>query len=112
MSMPSRPTSGSQTVQGAQAEQGGSGIPGFSGPTRVRLPLFALVALGTVLIGIIPFPDGARFEILLALLIFFLLVTTAFTLPWERFPDCALFRGRRHSRSKDRRGPSAKLGKP
>jgi len=48
-----------------------------------------LVALGTVLIGIIPFPHGARFEILIALLIFFLLVTTAFTLPWERFPDWA-----------------------
>jgi PAS domain S-box-containing protein len=76
-------------VQGAQGEQGGSGIPGFSGSTRVRLPLFALVALGTVLIGIIPFPHGARFEILIALLIFFLLVTTAFTLPWERFPDWA-----------------------
>jgi PAS domain S-box-containing protein len=76
-------------VQSAQVEQGGSGIPGFSGPTRVRLPLFALVALGTVLIGIIPFPHGARHEILIALLLFFLLLTTAFVLPWERLPNWA-----------------------
>jgi PAS domain S-box-containing protein len=76
-------------VHGAQVEQGGSGIPGFSGPTRVRLPLFALVALGTVLIGIIPFPHGARHEILIALLLFFLLLTAAFVLPWERLPNWA-----------------------
>jgi PAS domain S-box-containing protein len=89
MSTPPRPTFGPQAAQGAQLEQGVSGIPGFSGPTRVRLPLFVLVALGTVLIGIIPFPHGARVEILIALLIFFVLVTTAFTLPWERFPNWA-----------------------
>jgi hypothetical protein len=53
----------------------------------VRLPLFALVALGTVLIGIIPFPSGAHLEILIALLLFFLLLTTAFVLPWEQLPD-------------------------
>jgi PAS domain S-box-containing protein len=76
-------------VPGVQVEQGGSGIPGFSGPTRVRLPLFALVALGTVLIGIIPFPHGARHEILIALLLFFLLLTAAFVLPWERLPNWA-----------------------
>jgi PAS domain S-box-containing protein len=70
-------------------EQGGSGIPGFSGPTRVRLPLFALVALGTVLVGVIPFPSGAREEIIIALLLFFLLVTTAFVLPWDRLPSGA-----------------------
>ena len=75
-------------MQGVQGEQG---IPGFSGPSRVRLPLFALVALGTVLIGIIPFPhgDAARVEILIALLLFFILLTTAFTLSWERLPDWA-----------------------
>jgi PAS domain S-box-containing protein len=76
-------------LQGGQVEQGGSGIPGFSGPTRVRLPLFALVALGTVLVGIIPFPHGARHEILIALLLFFLLLMTAFGLPWERLPNWA-----------------------
>jgi PAS domain S-box-containing protein len=68
-------------------EQGGSGIPGFSGTARARLPLFALVALGTVLVGVIPFPSGARKEIIIALLLFFLLVTTAFVLPWERLPS-------------------------
>jgi PAS domain S-box-containing protein len=92
MSTPSDPLTGEVAVratQGAQAEQNGSGIPGFSGPTRVRLPLFALVALGTVLVGVIPFPHDARQEIIIALLLFFLLVTTAFVLPWERLPDWA-----------------------
>jgi PAS domain S-box-containing protein len=75
----------------APGEQGGSssGIPGFSGPTRVRLPLFALVALGTVLIGVIPFPSGARTEIIAALLLFFFLLTAAFVLAWERLPSGA-----------------------
>jgi PAS domain S-box-containing protein len=76
-------------TRSGQAEATGSKIPGFSGPSRVRLPLFALVALGTVLIGIIPFPHGARLEILIALLLFFLLLITAFVLPWERLPDWA-----------------------
>jgi PAS domain S-box-containing protein len=95
MSSPSRPNTGDRGVLAASVphdapgEQGGSGIPGFSGPTRVRLPLFALVALGTVLVGVIPFPSGARAEIITALLLFFLLVTTAFVLPWERFPSGA-----------------------
>jgi PAS domain S-box-containing protein len=95
MSSPPRPTTGNHAVLAAEAapdaqvEQGGSGIPGFSGPTRVRLPLFALVALGTVLIGVIPFPPGARAEILIALLLFFLLLTAAFVLPWERLPSGA-----------------------
>jgi len=95
MSSPPRPTTGERAElaapgqHGAQGEQGGSGIPGFSGPTRVRLPLFALVALGTVLIGVIPFPSGSRPEIIIALLLFFLLLTTAFVLPWERMPSGA-----------------------
>ena len=95
MSSPPRPTTGSRAVRAAPGphdapgEQGGSGIPGFSGPTRVRLPLFALVALGTVLIGVIPFPSGARTEIIAALLLFFFLLTAAFVLPWERLPSTA-----------------------
>ena len=92
MSTPPDPLTGAVAVRatrGAQAEQNGPGIPGFSGPTRVRLPLFALVALGTVLVGVIPFPHEARQEIIIALLLFFLLVTTAFVLPWERLPDWA-----------------------
>ena len=95
MSSPPRPIIGERAVlaapgpHDAPGEQGGSGIPGFSGPTRVRLPLFALVALGTVLIGVIPFPSGTRVEIIVALVLFFLLVTAAFVLPWERFPSGA-----------------------
>jgi PAS domain S-box-containing protein len=95
MSSPPRPTIGERAVlaapgpHDAPGEQGGSGIPGFSGPTRVRLPLFALVALGTVLIGVIPFPSGTRVEIIVALVLFFLLLTAAFVLPWERFPSGA-----------------------
>jgi PAS domain S-box-containing protein len=81
---------GSGTAQAAQderPERSGLGIPGFTGSSRVRLPLFALVALGTVLLGVIPFPHGARVEILIALAIFFILLTAAFTLPWERLPN-------------------------
>jgi len=95
MSSPPRPTTGERAVRAAPGphdapgEQGGSGIPGFSGPTRVRLPLFALVALGTVLIGVIPFPTRARAEIIIALLLFFLLLTAAFVLPWDRLPSGA-----------------------
>ena len=95
MSSSPRPTTGERAVQAApgphdaQGEQGGSGIPGFSGPTRVRLPLFALVALGTVLIGVIPFPARSRAEIIVALVLFFLLLTTAFVLPWDRLPSGA-----------------------
>jgi PAS domain S-box-containing protein len=92
MSMAPHPATGEGAVagtRGGQTTASGSGIPGFSGATRVRLPLFALVALGTVLIGIIPFPHGARLEILIALLLFFFLLTTAFVLPWDRLPDWA-----------------------
>jgi hypothetical protein len=60
---------------------------GFYGSTRVQLPLFALVAVGTVLIGIIPFPSDARREILVGGALFFLLVSAAFLVPWERLPD-------------------------
>ena len=56
---------------------------------RARLPLFALEAVAIVLIALVPFPHGARLEILIALLLFLLLLTTAFALPWERLPDWA-----------------------
>jgi len=56
---------------------------------RVRLPVFALVAVGTVLIALIPFPHDARREISIAGVIFFCLVAAAFLLPWERLPDWA-----------------------
>ncbi|HEY1830843.1 MAG TPA: PAS domain-containing sensor histidine kinase [Acidimicrobiales bacterium] len=59
------------------------------GTVRLRLPLFALVAVGTVLISVIPFPTDARREVSLAGAIFFLLVAAAFLLPWERLPEWA-----------------------
>ncbi len=80
-------TTASPKDRGERPERSGLGIPGFTGSSRVRLPLFALVALGTVLLGVIPFPHGARVEILIALAIFFILLTAAFTLPWELLPN-------------------------
>ena len=56
---------------------------------RVRLPVFALVAVGTVLIAVIPFPHDARREISIAGVLFFALVAAAFLVPWERLPDWA-----------------------
>ncbi len=56
---------------------------------RVRLPVFALVAVGTVLVALVPFPHEARREIGVAGVIFFVLVAAAFLLPWERLPDWA-----------------------
>jgi PAS domain S-box-containing protein len=54
---------------------------------RMRLPVFALVTVGTVLIAVIPFPHGSRREISIAGFLFFVLVAAAFLLPWERLPD-------------------------
>ena len=56
---------------------------------RVRLPVFALVAMGTVLIAVIPFPHDARREVSVAGVLFFALVAAAFLVPWERLPDWA-----------------------
>jgi PAS domain S-box-containing protein len=73
-----------------EPEMPGSALPiGFSGSMRVRLPVFALVAVGTVLIAVIPFPHAARREISVAGVLFFALVAAAFLLPWERLPDWA-----------------------
>ncbi len=68
----------------------GTALPiGFTGSMRVRLPVFALVAIGTVLIAVIPFPHDARREISIAGVLFFILVAAAFLMPWERLPDWA-----------------------
>ncbi len=56
---------------------------------RVRLPVFALVAVGTVLLAVIPFPHDARREISTAGVIFFVLVAASFLIPWEKLPDWA-----------------------
>jgi PAS domain S-box-containing protein len=56
---------------------------------RVRLPVFALVAVGTVLIAVIPFPHDAGREISIAGVLFFALVAAAFLVPWERLPEWA-----------------------
>jgi PAS domain S-box-containing protein len=66
----------------------GTALPiGFSGSMRMRLPVFALVAVGTVLIAVIPFPHDARREISIAGVLFFVLIAAAFLVPWERLPD-------------------------
>ncbi len=68
----------------------GGALPiGFSGSMRVRLPVFALVGVGTVLIAVIPFPHDARREISIAGVLFFALVAAAFLVPWERLPEWA-----------------------
>ncbi len=68
----------------------GTALPiGFSGSLRVRLPVIALVAIGTVLVAVIPFPHHAHREIAIAGIIFFVLIAAAFLLPWERLPDWA-----------------------
>ena len=80
-----------RNTPGRRNEQtSGAALPiGFSGSTRVRLPVFALVAIGTVLIAVIPFHHGSRREISIAGVLFFALVAAAFLLPWERLPDWA-----------------------
>jgi len=59
---------------------------GFYGSPQVGLPLASLVGVGTVLIGLIPYPHAGRREILVAGILFFVLVSAAFLLPWERLP--------------------------
>jgi PAS domain S-box-containing protein len=83
MRTPSPPSSSSSEVAGLEFP------PGFYGSARVGLPLVSLVAVGTVLIGLIPYPQHARHEIVVAGVLFFLLVSAAFLLPWERLPDWA-----------------------
>jgi PAS domain S-box-containing protein len=65
-----------------------SALPGFTA-MRLRLPIFALVVVGTVLIAVIPFPHMERREISIAGVLFFALVAAAFLVPWERLPDWA-----------------------
>jgi PAS domain S-box-containing protein len=62
---------------------------GFYGSMRLRLPIFALVAVGTVLAGLLPFPHAmdTRHEVSIAGALFFLLLSAAFLVPWERLPD-------------------------
>src|SRR5579875_4035436 len=75
---------------GAPSEPAAPGsAQGLSSSPQVGLPLAALVAVGTVLIGLIPYPHGGRTEILVAGVLFFLLVSAAFLLPWDRMPEWA-----------------------
>lgn len=87
-------TESSQTPSGANSRRDpqsqGSALPfGFSHSMRVRLPVFALVMVGTVLIAVIPYHQDARREISIAGVIFFALIAAAFLLPWERLPEWA-----------------------
>jgi PAS domain S-box-containing protein len=83
----SLPTSLDPAVQAEIKEDGL--IPGSYGSMRTRLPLFALEAVVMVLIGVIPFPIGSRPQILIAAALFFVILSAAFLLPWERMPDYA-----------------------
>ena len=87
-------TESAQTSSGADSRRDphapGSALPfGFSHSMRVRLPVFALVMIGTVLIAVIPYHQDARREISIAGVIFFALIAAAFLLPWERLPEWA-----------------------
>jgi PAS domain S-box-containing protein len=73
---------------GATGSTGGYAV-GSYGLFRLRLPQFALLAVGTVLIAVLPFPSGGRREIAIAGVLFFVLVAAAFLLPFERLPDGA-----------------------
>jgi len=85
-----KPTGTQADLEGRRAQTPDNPLPiGFSGSMRVRLPVFALVAVGTVLIAVIPFPHDARREISIAGVIFFVLVAAAFLIPWEKLPDWA-----------------------
>ena len=89
----SLPVEGSDPPEPRPSQLGQPNLPtsalpvGFSGSMRVRLPIFALVAVGTVLVAVIPFPHDARREISVAGVLFFVLVAAAFLLPWEKLPD-------------------------
>jgi PAS domain S-box-containing protein len=79
----------SDPAAGAGTGTSASGQPGFYRAAQVRLPTFALVAVGTVLIGLIPFPHADRHETVVAGILFFTLISAAFLLPWERLPEWA-----------------------
>jgi len=76
--------------KGRRGQSSGNPLPiGFSGSMGVRLTVFALVAVGTVLIAVFPFPHDAHREVSIAAVIFFVLVAAAFLVPWEKLPDWA-----------------------
>ncbi len=68
----------------------GRALPiGFSGSMWTRLPVFALVAVGTILIAVLPFPHDAGREISIAGFILLAVVAAALLIPWEKLPDLA-----------------------
>jgi PAS domain S-box-containing protein len=87
----SRPSSPPATLDPAvEAEMKGDAfVAGFYGTMRARLPIFALGAVVIVLIALIPFPNGSRPQVLVASSLFFVIISAAFLLPWERMPDFA-----------------------
>jgi PAS domain S-box-containing protein len=94
--MSSAPTSLGQLARSKKSDQltgATRATPGdssdFYGSAQVRLPQYTLVAVGTVLIGLIPFPHADRHETVVAGILFFSLISAAFLLPWERLPDWA-----------------------
>ena len=76
--------------KGRRGKSSGNPLPiGLSGSMGVRLTVFALVSVGTVLIAVFPFPHDAHREVSIAAVIFFVLVAAAFLVPWEKLPDWA-----------------------
>ena len=88
ISQPSARDSGTGTETSSGARKAAGAFPiWFSGPLLIRLPFFAVLAIGTALIALIPYPHGAQREIAIAGVLFFLLMAAVFLLPWERLPD-------------------------
>ncbi len=83
------PGTGRRSGAGRSTGTSGASDVGSYGQLRLRLPQVALLAVGTVLFAVLPFPSDGRREIAVAGVLFFVLVTAAFLLPWERVPDWA-----------------------
>ena len=62
---------------------------GLSWPLRARLAVFSLVAVGTILVAVLPFPEGTPWEVVVACVMVIGLAGSAALVPWERLPDWA-----------------------
>ena len=65
----------------------GATLPvGLSWPRRVRLAVFAFAGVATLLVGILPFPEGAPGEVAVACVLLLGLVGIAVLMPWSSLP--------------------------
>jgi PAS domain S-box-containing protein len=60
--------------------------PGLYGVIRRRLPIYALVGAGCILLGLIPFPHDRTVEVLIGGSLFFATTLAAVLIPWSRVP--------------------------